>query len=136
VDGWPQVLRVQWATPRPSTTKVTSQPQSELGLGQESPTSVDPLCYASCAEVEAQGLEPTRLFIGQIARDSDAGNLLRPVFEPYGQLQEFRWVQEKGILYVTFSTFEEAQGAMQGLSNYQVPGVSKGLNVKFSQKRF
>jgi len=130
VEGWTQVLRLQWASPRGHQPPAPSaaSPPSELAVGP------DPLSFATQSEVEAQGLDPTRLFIGQIARDADAGSELKTLFEEYGQLQEFRWVQEKGVLYVSYAGFGEAQSALRGLGNRIVPGVSKGLNVKFSQR--
>lgn len=132
VEGWPQVLRVQWASPRVPQpemgTPCTQQCFNEVGL--------DGLCFATRAEIEAHGLEPTRLFIGQIAREADVTTYLRPLFEAYGELQEFRWLHEKGILYITYQTVEEAQAAMQALSNFSMPGITKGLNVRFSQRRY
>jgi len=144
VEGWTQVLRLQWASPRPASGRPPAQPvpppmvadpQTMLGT-QQGP--LDPMAYATQAEVEANGLDPTRLFIGQMARECDAGGALKPLFESYGMLQEFRWVMDKGVLYVAYSTFEEAQAAMQGMGNRSVPGVSMGLNVQFSkrQRRF
>jgi len=144
VEGWTQVLRLQWASPRPASGRSSAQPlpsppvadpQTLPGMQQG---SLDPMAYATQAEVEAQGLDPTRLFIGQMARECDAGGTLKPLFEQYGALQEFRWVMDKGVLYVAYSTFEEAQAAMQGMCNRSVPGVSMGLNVQFSrrQRRF
>lgn len=151
VEGWTQVLRLQWASPRPASGR--SQWGSANDTAQPSPSPpvadpqtlpgtqqgpLDPMAYATQAEVEAQGLDPTRLFIGQMARECDAGGALKPLFEQYGALQEFRHVMDKGVLYVAYSTFEEAQGAMQGMGNRSVPGVSMGLNVQFSkrQRRF
>eukprot|EP00927_Polykrikos_kofoidii_P027266 TRINITY_DN24056_c0_g2_i1.p1 TRINITY_DN24056_c0_g2~~TRINITY_DN24056_c0_g2_i1.p1 ORF type:complete len:604 (-),score=92.71 TRINITY_DN24056_c0_g2_i1:273-2084(-) len=123
VTGWQQPLRVQWATPK-----------SDKATPQQSGTP-ESLCNATQAEVEAQGLDPTRLFVGQIARDVDAGVLLRPLFEDIGLLTDWRWVQDKGILYVGYTTFEEAQSALRSLGNLPVANVSRGLNVKFSQRR-
>jgi len=142
VEGWTQVLRLQWASPRPASHSAKPAPApaalavAELSGANNTASqgSMDPLAFASQAEVEAQGLEPTRLFVGQIARECDAATALKPLFELHGQVQEFRWVQEKGVLYTSYSTFAEAQAAMRSLSNYCVPGVSKGLNVKFSQR--
>lgn len=140
VDGWPQPLRLQWATPKPGQVgggrlgEVLAT-QSEAGSNSAQGLN-DPPSLTNREELEAQGLEPTRLFVGQIARDSEAGQTLRPMFEQYGEITEFRWVQEKGVLYVAFSAFEEARAALQALGNMAIPGVSKGLNVRFSQRRF
>jgi len=148
VEGWLQVLRVQWASPRdgrsgavggamesPMPTMSVAPMAQPVVIGQPQ-ASLDPICYASEAEVVAQALEPTRLFIGQIARDvQDANISLRPVFESFGPLIEFRWVKEKGVLYVTYNTHVEAQAAMQGLASRAIQGISKCLNVKFSTRR-
>merc|ERR1719507_1560587 len=149
VEGWTQVLRLQWASPRPASGHSSVQPSPPEPVDPTWPGDpqtfpgtqqgpLDPMAYAAQAEVEAQGLDPTRLFIGQMAREGDAGGALKPLFESYGALQEFRWVMDKGVLYVAYSTFEEAQAAMQGMGNRSVPGVSMGLNVQFSkrQRRF
>mmetsp|Transcript_33452 Transcript_33452/g.104283 ORF Transcript_33452/g.104283 Transcript_33452/m.104283 type:complete len:428 (+) Transcript_33452:406-1689(+) len=142
VEGWTQVLRLQWASPRPAShgQRQAAAPQpgalaaAEPSGAAATQGALDAMAFASQAEIEAQGLEPTRLFVGQIAREGDAATALRPLFELHGQLQEFRWVQEKGVLYAAYTTFAEAQAAMKSLSGYCVPGVSKGLNVKFSQR--
>lgn len=143
VEGWTQVLRLQWASPRPAShgqkqsalaqavAAVAELKNASAPLGQGPP---DPLAFASEAEIEDQGLDPTRLFVGQIARECDANISLKPLFELHGQLQEFRWVQEKGVLYVAYTYFEQAQAAMRSLGNYSLPGISKGLNIKFSQR--
>merc|ERR1712048_712518 len=98
--------------------------------------ALDSICFASQEDVEANGLEPTRLFVGQIARDANVSSELRGIFEQHGPLQEFHFVHDKGVLYVSYATFEEAQSALQALSNLAVSGVSKGLNVRFSQRRW
>lgn len=146
VEGWTSLLRVQWATPKsgpgsaePPRSHYNSAAAANAAAAvmQQPQGQLDPICFASQPEVEAQGLEPTRLFIGHIARDAyDAGTSLRPVFETFGQLAEWRWVQEKGVLYASYTTFPEAQAAMQAMCYRTVPGVSKSLNVKFSSRRF
>jgi len=140
VDGWSQALRVQWAAPKPAQEGQAPEQQqatdiwSAVTTDQSAPP--DPLCLATKAEVEAQGLEPTRLFVGHIARDSDPTAALSTLFQSFGPLLEFRFVQEKGILYVAYATFEEAQAAMKALNSAAVPKVSAGLNVRFSMKRY
>lgn len=148
VEGWTQVLRVQWATPRNMSSGMPAEAMLGMPVKQvpraplpgemmpKDEAHADPLSYGTREDVERQGLEPTRLFVGQIARDADATTHLRPLFESFGQISEFRWVQDKGILYVTYASFEEAQSAMQALRNQPIPAVSKCLNVKFSQRRF
>lgn len=117
VDGWSQCLRVKWATPHK---------ESKADVVSSSVTA---------EELQAQGMEPTRLFIGQMARDCDAGTLLRPMFDRFGHVTEWRYVQDKGILYVSYSSFEESSAAMEELNNTPIPGISKALNVKYSQQR-
>lgn len=141
VEGWTQVLRVQWAAPKPGAggddRGERAAAEAERIAAQPPQAPLDPLCEASQEEVEASGAEPTRLFVGQIAREAhDAGGVLRPIFEHFGHLLEFRWVQEKGVLYAAYSSFAEAQLAMRKLGQRPVPGVSKALNIKFSQRRF
>jgi len=143
VEGWSQPLRLKWASPRgqgghqghpghqAAPEPIYAAPVPSITPG---PGPIDPLAMATVAEVEAQGLDPTRLFVGQISRDIDAGSSLRPIFEAHGPLTEFRWVQEKGVLYASYGSFEEAQSAMQALGGCSVQGISKGLNVKFSQR--
>mmetsp|Transcript_73932 Transcript_73932/g.154085 ORF Transcript_73932/g.154085 Transcript_73932/m.154085 type:complete len:525 (+) Transcript_73932:73-1647(+) len=153
VAGWASPLRVQWASPHAGShgDRLSSggggshghgngysriSQASAMALVGEPHGALDPLCFASRHEVEAQGLDPTRLFIGQLFRNlPDADQTLHPLFEQYGQMREFRWVADKGILYATYNTFEEAQAAMQGLSGRPIEGISKSLNVKYSQRR-
>lgn len=140
VEGWTSVLRVQWATPKgsegPAQGGGRPDASSIAAIMQHPQGPMDPICFATLAEVEAQGCEPTRLFVGQIARDAvDAGNVLKPAFESFGHLVEWRWVQEKGVLYAAYGSFQEAQAAMQGLCSRVIPGISKCLNVKFSMRR-
>mmetsp|Transcript_115462 Transcript_115462/g.331409 ORF Transcript_115462/g.331409 Transcript_115462/m.331409 type:complete len:601 (-) Transcript_115462:12-1814(-) len=141
VEGWPSVLRVKWAEPkhggvheeRPARRHMNVSVSEILSQPQGTP---DPLCFASESEVEAHGMEPTRLFVGQIARDAPgAGQTLRSVFESFGEVTEWKWVQEKGVLYANYSNFPDAQAAMQALSSRAIPGISKSLNVKYSQRR-
>jgi len=125
VEGWGTPLRVQFAAPQSTKGVAVERPIKDEVQGAE---------FQSQEEVEAQGLDPRRLFIGQVGRQTSESQL-RPLFEPFGPINEFRWVPEKGILYVSFGTFEEASFALQALNNYSVPGVSKGLNVRFSALR-
>merc|ERR1712137_162197 len=116
VDGWSQALRVQWAE-TPGTQKAIGEG------GADYPISAS-----------QEDLEPTRLFVGQILREVDTNQLMH-LFEPFGRFREFNWIKEKGILYVSYGSVEEAQAAMEALNGRSVLGVSRGLNVKFSQKR-
>eukprot|EP00747_Dinoflagellata_sp_TGD_P169257 gnl/TRDRNA2_/TRDRNA2_197797_c0_seq1.p1 gnl/TRDRNA2_/TRDRNA2_197797_c0~~gnl/TRDRNA2_/TRDRNA2_197797_c0_seq1.p1 ORF type:complete len:565 (-),score=77.42 gnl/TRDRNA2_/TRDRNA2_197797_c0_seq1:55-1704(-) len=133
VEGWPQVLRVQWATPKPQ--EVTGGGGSAGVVIPEPVGQPDPLCFATKEAIESQGLEATRLFVGQIARDAEAGNRLRGCFNNYGHVTEFKFMQDKGILYVSYSKCAEAQAALLNLNNQSLPGISKCLNVKFSTLR-
>mmetsp|Transcript_65618 Transcript_65618/g.182510 ORF Transcript_65618/g.182510 Transcript_65618/m.182510 type:complete len:539 (+) Transcript_65618:122-1738(+) len=129
VTGWQQPLRVEWAAP--PREKGTTDPLP-VKKEKESEPIVGPTTQA---DVESRGLDPKRLFVGQISRDAHAGTVLRPIFEQYGAVHEWNYVESKGVLYITYPSFEEAQDAKLSLNGQVVPGASRGLNIHFSQLR-
>eukprot|EP00929_Paragymnodinium_shiwhaense_P063993 TRINITY_DN32020_c1_g1_i2.p1 TRINITY_DN32020_c1_g1~~TRINITY_DN32020_c1_g1_i2.p1 ORF type:complete len:160 (-),score=35.98 TRINITY_DN32020_c1_g1_i2:179-658(-) len=113
VAGWQLPLRVRWATPK-GVPPAQGGPAPRLEGGQlvmQAPTHDE-------THVRSQGLDPRRLFVGQIERNLSDRSIL----------------QDKGICYVQYSTFQAAASALATLQHQVLPGVSspQGLNVKFS----
>jgi len=117
VEAWQATLRVQWATERaPDAGDAAKEWQSQ-------------------EQVESMGCEATRLFVGQLMKDSQNSDpSLRPMFEGYGTVVEFKWVQEKGVAYVGYSSFIEAQAALQNLRGQAVPGISRGMSITYAKR--
>lgn len=85
----------------------------------------------------AQGLDPRRLFVGQIARELADQSHLVQIFEAFGQVEHVRLLAEKGVAYISFVDFASAKMAMEALKHKHFPGVSRegGLNINFSRTR-
>mmetsp|Transcript_24293 Transcript_24293/g.46658 ORF Transcript_24293/g.46658 Transcript_24293/m.46658 type:complete len:261 (-) Transcript_24293:235-1017(-) len=89
------------------------------------------------AVVAAQGLDPKRLFVGQLSRELTDKAALTRLFEPFGQIESLRWLEDKGVAYVQYSDFPAANSAQKALNGKRMPGISReqGLNVNFSRMR-
>merc|ERR1712060_373216 len=87
--------------------------------------------------VVAQGLDPKRLFVGQLARGISNKETLSGIFEPFGQVESIRLLEEKGVAYVQYTDFESANAALLALNGKHFPGISReqGLNLTFSKRR-
>lgn len=118
-------LRVKWALPKEqlpgqNPTRVPEGPR-QAGLSEQ--------------EVIGRGLDPTRLFVGQLDRAIDpTGGTMRKVFEQYGQLVEVKLMAEKGVCIIQYKTFEEAKLAVATLNNKSFPGISNALNVQYAKR--
>jgi len=101
------------------------------GAAAVSPPSRDELI------VVAQGLDPRRLFVGQLTREFGDREAFSSLFEPFGQVESIRVLEEKGVAYVQFAEFEAANAALVALNGKHVPGISReqGLNLTFSKRR-
>jgi len=88
-------------------------------------------------EVRAQGLDPRRLFVGQITRECRDKAALSALFEIFGGLESVRFLEDKGVAYIQYATYESAKAAITAYDGKVVPGVSReqGLNVKHSNIR-
>lgn len=89
------------------------------------------------AAIAAQGLDPKRLFVGQLTRELKDKALLSQVFEPFGHIETLRWLEDKGVAYVQYTEYAAAAAAKAALEGKHVPGVSRdlGLNISFSRVR-
>jgi len=89
------------------------------------------------ATVVAQGLDPKRLFVGQISRDLKDKTALIRLFEPYGVIDSVRFLEDKGIAYIQYDEFASAKTALTALDNMSIPGISReqGLQISFSKLR-
>ncbi|KNG81396.1 glycine-rich RNA-binding protein [Aspergillus nomiae NRRL 13137] len=69
----------------------------------------------------------TKLFVGNLAWNT-TDEVLRSVFEQYGTVEECMVVKDRetqrsrGFAFVTYSSAEEAQTAMNGLNEEEVDG--------------
>eukprot|EP00930_Biecheleria_cincta_P071479 TRINITY_DN58989_c0_g1_i1.p1 TRINITY_DN58989_c0_g1~~TRINITY_DN58989_c0_g1_i1.p1 ORF type:complete len:492 (+),score=74.76 TRINITY_DN58989_c0_g1_i1:57-1532(+) len=133
VAGWAQPLRAKWAVPKSGSqhaeicTHAEVRTHRAIANHQAHDESV----------VAAQGLDPKRLFVGQLARELRDKNALARVFEPFGAVENIRWLEDKGVAYIQYSSFEAAQAALSQLSGQNICGVSRreGLNLKFANLR-
>eukprot|EP00929_Paragymnodinium_shiwhaense_P093861 TRINITY_DN54177_c0_g1_i1.p1 TRINITY_DN54177_c0_g1~~TRINITY_DN54177_c0_g1_i1.p1 ORF type:complete len:730 (+),score=165.40 TRINITY_DN54177_c0_g1_i1:65-2254(+) len=90
--------------------------------------------------IQAQGMDPRRLFVGQLRRElqgTHAQPQLHRMFEPFGIIENLRWLEDKGVCYVQYRDFASASAAITTLNGQDIPGISSrgGLNVKFSKLR-
>lgn len=89
------------------------------------------------SSLRAQGMDPLRLFVGQLTRDLVDPEQIRSLFESFGEVKHVRFLQDKGVAYVSFNDFASARMAMESLHHANVPGISRdlGLNIAFSKIR-
>lgn len=89
------------------------------------------------AVIAAQGLDPKRLFVGQLSRELTDKAALARLFEPFGQIESLRWLEDKGVAYVQYADFGAANAALTTLGGKHIPGISRdqGLNINFSRMR-
>jgi len=121
VNGWANPLRVKWAVPKQGDAPSQSQaPWRERASG--------------FADLGASETDSQRLFVGQITRGARHPDV-EGIFAPYGRIEEFRYLEDKGVAYVTFSSRAAANRAVKELQGAHVSGVSRGegLNVQFAK---
>eukprot|EP00927_Polykrikos_kofoidii_P033541 TRINITY_DN2835_c0_g2_i1.p1 TRINITY_DN2835_c0_g2~~TRINITY_DN2835_c0_g2_i1.p1 ORF type:complete len:570 (+),score=91.31 TRINITY_DN2835_c0_g2_i1:219-1712(+) len=89
------------------------------------------------AYISGQGLDPTRLFVGQLTREFSDQNALQNLFDQFGQIEGIRWLQDKGVAYIKYTDFNGARAAVANLDGKHIQGIStlQGLNVQFSKVR-
>mmetsp|Transcript_64215 Transcript_64215/g.165293 ORF Transcript_64215/g.165293 Transcript_64215/m.165293 type:complete len:100 (+) Transcript_64215:3-302(+) len=77
-----------------------------------------------------------RVFIGRLLRNADQEHVSLAL-ERFGTIEELRFIEDKGIAYVTYAHDYEARKALQELDGRRVPGVSReqGLNVQLARPR-
>lgn len=82
------------------------------------------------------GLDSTRLFIGMLQRHVGLDKVKR-VFEEYGEIEDARYIEDKGVAYITYADPAAAQKAIDELHERDMPGLSRGsaLNVQLAKKR-
>lgn len=132
VAGWTQPLRASWAVP-----KSGQQPEARTHSAEARADKTLEYQTAEESGLAAQGLDPRRLFVGQLARELRDQSALARIFEPFGVVENIRWLQDKGVAYIQYSSFEAAQSAMSQLSGQSVSGVTRreGFNIKFANVR-
>lgn len=111
--------------------------QQQAGLNSMPPSNFSPSGTYEETSVLSQGLDPRRLFVGQLTRDLRDKVTLQAIFEPFGRIESLRWLEDKGVAYVQFAEFSGAAAAVATLNEKHIPGVSRemGLNVNFSKVR-
>lgn len=151
VNGWKDILRARWAEPKGTSggSEVDPPtPQGAAGGGHMTERRIADTRRRSARDVGARpeadeecgeddGLDHRRLFVGQIQRRCDKERLYQ-VFEPFGWIEEFRFLEEKGVAYVSFDRAADATRALRELNGSTVDDISRGtggLNVQFSKKR-
>jgi len=89
------------------------------------------------ASIRKEGLDPCRLFVGQLCRGCKDKSVLAGYFEPFGAIESLRILPDKSVAYVHYADFSSAKAAVAALSGRHFPGVSKepGLHVSFSKLR-
>lgn len=78
-----------------------------------------------------------RLFIGQLQRGAQRQDVTA-AFEPYGDVEDVKYLEDKGVAYVTYREESAAKRACEALNGQDFPGISRGaggLNVQFAKVR-
>jgi len=154
VDGWPTPMRVKYATSKAGKQQQAQTVVTRFAEPAWMPGSLIRPAWSSWvppaggvatssegwqdeASVKAQGLDPSRLFVGQLSREIGSKDALFGVFSPYGAVHDIRWLEDKGVAYITFNDFASANAALENLKGQNVPGLSReqGLNISFSKLR-
>eukprot|EP00929_Paragymnodinium_shiwhaense_P030509 TRINITY_DN17280_c0_g1_i2.p2 TRINITY_DN17280_c0_g1~~TRINITY_DN17280_c0_g1_i2.p2 ORF type:complete len:343 (+),score=86.82 TRINITY_DN17280_c0_g1_i2:114-1142(+) len=139
VTGWSQALRVEWAVPKgaargsggPPASAAVQALQDWLATTQIMPPREDE------ASVQRRGEDSKRLFVGQILREMKEDAALETLFEPFGQVENIKFLYDKGVAYVQFRDFEAAGSAVATLDGQRIPAMSlpTGLKCVFSKLR-
>merc|ERR1711957_815773 len=75
---------------------------------------------------ENDDIDPTRLFVGQFEKGA-AKESLHELFEPYGEIEDFKYIDGKGVAYVTYVRRDDAERARASLNESHVVGISSNL---------
>lgn len=107
------------------------------GLGGQAPPGAADIDPNEEHVIRGQGLDPKRLFVGQLTRELTDQNHLVSIFQAFGAIEQVRFLQDKGVAYIQFDSFVAAKHALDSLSGRHFPGVSReqGLNISFSRLR-
>eukprot|EP00929_Paragymnodinium_shiwhaense_P017467 TRINITY_DN12675_c0_g1_i1.p1 TRINITY_DN12675_c0_g1~~TRINITY_DN12675_c0_g1_i1.p1 ORF type:complete len:565 (+),score=133.66 TRINITY_DN12675_c0_g1_i1:82-1695(+) len=152
VDGWPLPLRVRWATPKGGggggppggggggggggATENVSRALQDIFDELGDSVSTDNLPGGGDEfEISNMGLDPRRLFVGQLSRDVRDKAILHALFEPFGEIEHIKWLQDKGVCYVQYRDFTPAATAVATLDRRVMQNITTkdGLNIKFSK---
>eukprot|EP00927_Polykrikos_kofoidii_P031323 TRINITY_DN26960_c0_g1_i1.p1 TRINITY_DN26960_c0_g1~~TRINITY_DN26960_c0_g1_i1.p1 ORF type:complete len:641 (+),score=95.03 TRINITY_DN26960_c0_g1_i1:126-1925(+) len=145
VNGWPQPLRCQWASP-----KAGAETSASIGGVEDSFKEHDREESGGRRRSRSRGRSRNdrsfsdgdenssthRLFVGQLLRGIDRNDFMK-VFEPFGTVDECKFLEDKGVGYVTFAQSSSAKRAIEELNESEVPGISRGggLNVRYAKRR-
>lgn len=161
VNGWKLPLRAKWAVPKPGTGggggssgewgggsyRGSSYESSNGGSRGGSHSGGYTLERSSAAPREREArsrrssggsgeVDRQRLFIGQLQRQARKEDVVA-IFEPYGQVEDIKYLEDKGIAYVTYVKEDDAKYACEDLNGKAISGISRGegLNVQFAKPR-
>lgn len=145
VSGWHNLLRVHWATPKQErqaggdSHHLTSVP-SDAGGRIDRDRGAEPAYHEDLGDedsIKQQGMDPRRLFVGQLCRDMTDKGRLHSLFGEFGHIENIRHLEDKGVAYVQFSSFGAASAAKASLSAKVISGISRreGLNITYSKCR-
>lgn len=79
-------------------------------------------------------MDSSKLYVGNLSFDA-TDDVLTDAFSPFGTVQEVRIITDKfsgrsrGFAFVTMSTDEEAQAAIEGLNGKEILGRPVTVNV-------
>jgi RNA recognition motif-containing protein len=76
--------------------------------------------------------QQNKLFVGNVAYATDIQTLI-DLFSQYGKIEDSYKPQGKGFAFITFSTSEEANAALEALNGTEVDG--RELNISIAQPR-
>lgn len=80
------------------------------------------------------GADSTRLFIGMLQRHVGLDKVKR-AFEDFGEIEDARYIEDKGVAYITYASPAAARKAIDEMADRDVPGLSRGgaLNVQLAK---
>jgi len=134
VNGWKLPLRAKWAVPKPGGGDGGGRGGSrgsDYALERSGAAPRSRRDSGGSGEVERQ-----RLFVGQLQRGARRQDVAA-IFEPFGEVEEVKYLEDKGVAYVTYRDEGSAQQACEGLNGQEISGISRGegLNVQFAKQR-
>lgn len=152
VKGWERPLRARWATPtggdrnpdydrdldrERDRSPVHALPNGRGGGGRVASRPTSDISLRGSGGTVVDGVDYRRLFVGQLQPMEGAHERLYALFESFGPLEECRYLERKGVAFVSFQHERDARDAMKGLNGSTVAGISRndGLSVKYAQKR-
>jgi RNA recognition motif-containing protein len=73
-------------------------------------------------------MEKNKIFIGNLSYDTTIEALVE-LFSKYGEITDSYKPQGKGFAFITFSTEEEAQAAIEAMNGQEVDGRDVTVNI-------